>query len=53
MLPVLSATRLLIPHGGDFCMFSADTSLSLPFRLLLAALMMVLLISSGYAGPPI
>jgi hypothetical protein len=50
---VRGSTRLLIPRGVDFCMFGADTSLSLPLRLLLAALVMVLLILSGYAGPPI
>ena len=33
-------------------MLGAKTSLSLPVRLLLAALLMVLLISTGYVGPP-
>jgi hypothetical protein len=40
------------PQGGYSFMLGADTSLSLPVRLLLAALLMVLLISTGYAGPP-
>ena len=34
-------------------MFNLDTSIPLPVRLLLAALLMVLIISAGYAGVPL
>ena len=34
-------------------MFHLDRTLSLPVRLVLAALLMALLISAGYAGAPL
>jgi len=49
---LFSACPSLNPHGGESCMLGASSSLSLLVRLLLAALLMVLLISSGYAGLP-
>lgn len=34
-------------------MFSLDRSIPLPVRLLVAALLMALIISAGYAGAPL
>jgi hypothetical protein len=34
-------------------MLGTNTNLPLPVRLLFAALLMALLISTGYAGPPL